>query len=336
MKEFELTLLTSGQIWGNSKEKQLDVLKKYGTKTAATDLVILTGAFMTDDRDITRNYSYEEITARVLDDSSLFGRTCKVYTQKINSKGYEIIDYLGNRKIDENSRTIAIRPVLILQNIGDEILNKATKGYNEVLEVDLGEYPQTVVNKDESEKLNLAYQNGLMKKTEKTYRIDPRGYENDWGNAYGPILEIQEYDEYEYQGEKYIHITVNHFCSKCLSSGEQRLFERTFWVKVEPVKWLLDLKNKILVSKKALIAGVAMNVLYKNYDFSKTNIKTFLDNYMFHDIFDTPSKRIDEKITEVDLEISKLKELREYLVGLQQENINEPRLVLNPKNNSAK
>lgn len=39
MNNQELTLLSVEQIWGNS---QLEVLKKYGTKIAATDLCILT------------------------------------------------------------------------------------------------------------------------------------------------------------------------------------------------------------------------------------------------------------------------------------------------------
>ena len=39
---FELTLLSEGQIWGNDKERQLDVIRKYGIKAAITDLCILT------------------------------------------------------------------------------------------------------------------------------------------------------------------------------------------------------------------------------------------------------------------------------------------------------
>lgn len=42
-KDFELTLLSEGQIWENRIVSQLEVIRKYGTKAAITDLCILTG-----------------------------------------------------------------------------------------------------------------------------------------------------------------------------------------------------------------------------------------------------------------------------------------------------
>ena len=45
-KNFELTLLSDGQIWGNSNEPQLEVISKYGTNAAITDLCILTGGYL--------------------------------------------------------------------------------------------------------------------------------------------------------------------------------------------------------------------------------------------------------------------------------------------------
>ena len=60
-KDFELTLLSEGQIWGNNKERQLDVISKYGTKAAITDLCILTGSYLCENT--------------IDEDSSLKGRT---------------------------------------------------------------------------------------------------------------------------------------------------------------------------------------------------------------------------------------------------------------------
>ena len=45
MNSQDLTLLSEGQIWGNSNESQLEVIRKYGTKSAITDLVVLTGGY---------------------------------------------------------------------------------------------------------------------------------------------------------------------------------------------------------------------------------------------------------------------------------------------------
>ena len=43
MNSKDLTLLSEGQIWGNSSEPQLEVIRKYGTKAAITDLCVLAG-----------------------------------------------------------------------------------------------------------------------------------------------------------------------------------------------------------------------------------------------------------------------------------------------------
>ena len=63
----ELTLLSDGQIWGNDNESQLEVMKKYGTKAAITDLSVLTGSYLSD-------YCIDE-------DSSLKGRTSWFWTK---------------------------------------------------------------------------------------------------------------------------------------------------------------------------------------------------------------------------------------------------------------
>ena len=44
----ELTLLSEQEVWGVNGGRQLDVLEKYGTKSAITDLVILTGGYCED------------------------------------------------------------------------------------------------------------------------------------------------------------------------------------------------------------------------------------------------------------------------------------------------
>ena len=49
MNNQDLTLLSEGQIWGNDKESQLEVMRKYGTKAAISDLCVLTGSFLCED-----------------------------------------------------------------------------------------------------------------------------------------------------------------------------------------------------------------------------------------------------------------------------------------------
>ena len=72
----ELTLLSEQEVWGVNGGRQLDVLEKYGTRSAITDLVILTGGYCED------SCSY-----MALDDNSLKGRTGWVYTRSSDGDG---------------------------------------------------------------------------------------------------------------------------------------------------------------------------------------------------------------------------------------------------------
>ena len=65
MNSQDLTLLTEGQIWGNSNESQLEVIRKYGTKAAIT-----TGSYLCKDTD----YNIDE-------DRALTGRTSWFWTR---------------------------------------------------------------------------------------------------------------------------------------------------------------------------------------------------------------------------------------------------------------
>ena len=57
MNSQDLTLLSEGQIWGNDSESQLEVIRKYGTKAAITDLCVLTGSYVYE----TIDYNVKEI-----------------------------------------------------------------------------------------------------------------------------------------------------------------------------------------------------------------------------------------------------------------------------------
>ena len=73
MNSQNLTLLSEGQIWGNSSEPQLEVIRKYGIKAAITDLCVLTGSYLCEDTD----YNIDE-------DKSLTGRTGWCWTRSDN------------------------------------------------------------------------------------------------------------------------------------------------------------------------------------------------------------------------------------------------------------
>ena len=99
----DLTLLSEGQIWGNSNESQLEVIRKYGKEAAITDLCVLTGC---------RVYN-----GTIVEDNSLTGRTGSFWTRSVDSVDffhdvYTVSKYGNKSLMDSNSCDNAVRPVL--------------------------------------------------------------------------------------------------------------------------------------------------------------------------------------------------------------------------------
>ena len=134
MNSQNLTLLSGGQIWGNS---QLDVIRKYGTKAAITDLCVLTGGYLCEDTD----YNIDE-------DRSLTGRTGLFWTRSddghndvhaVNWYGLKVGGY-------RYTRNGAVRPVLQSSVIFSQISPNRVRGYNGTEEVEYGQYPQNAAD----------------------------------------------------------------------------------------------------------------------------------------------------------------------------------------------
>lgn len=89
MNNQNLTLLSEGQIWGNSSENQLEVLRKYGTKAAISDLCVLTGSYLCEDTD------YNVSDSRL---NNLKGRTSWFWTRSDdNDNDVRAVDKDGDR-----------------------------------------------------------------------------------------------------------------------------------------------------------------------------------------------------------------------------------------------
>ena len=302
-----LTILTADQVNEFSEKTQLEVLKKYGMAAAATDLCILRGG-------IIQRYDHLGKTNYIKDDQSPKGITCEYWTKTDLDEGdyaktvteapYSTTLFTSNYR-----RYVGIRPVLQSPEVFDYVSSKRTKGYNETEEVEYGEYPQYAVDKELQEVLENEYHKG-MKKTGKSYTFDAMNCRNN-NDKFRPTT----YEEYEYQGKKYIRVVPNIFFygyedsidlsngdvyhptsllkglrNLDLSKGESfhnnKYCKSYAWVEVEPVTWLIDDKTKLLISKKVLLSGIRFNDKNAGYDgdFSKTELKEYLDNYMLHDL----------------------------------------------------
>ena len=274
MKEHDLTLLSEGQIWGNSSESQLEVIRKYGTKAIITDLCILTGS-----------YIWKET---IVEDLSSTVRTSWFWTRSDDgSRDVVVVFRRGYRSFcSRYARYGAVRPALQSSVIFSQIFPNRVRGYNGIEEVEYGEYPQNAADSRMQNILESEYNRG-MNKTGRSYTFDSVRYD-DYDTGFIPVT----YEEYEYQGKKYIRIKANSDFDGTkfkLSNGVKYRDGDYVWVEVSPVKWLIDDKTGILISKKGLVSGIRFLNKSTNYkgDFSKTEMKEYLDRYMSKELFQT-------------------------------------------------
>lgn len=274
----ELTLLSEQEVWGVNGGRQLDVLEKYGTRSAITDLVILTGGYCED------SCSY-----MAPDDNSLKGRTGWVYTRSSAGDGdVRGVTKDGSRSIRYRcERNGAVRPALLSSFIFSQISPNRVRGYNGTEEVEYGEYPQYAPDSDVQRRLENEYQRGNLRQTGRDYTFDKTEYD-DYSQYFQPVT----YEEYDYNGKKYIRIRANSDYgsnSFKLSNGESYRNGDYVWVEVSPVKWLVDDKTQTLVSKRGLLAGIRFHTDDKSYngDFSTTDMKEYLDKHMLRDLTQT-------------------------------------------------
>ncbi len=252
--ENEITLLTKEQV------ENLDILKKYGKEAEETD-------FYKSQRGL-----------------GIAGKGFYWTKTPDSDNSYDVF-YVGsggdvNYDYADDS-SYGVRPVIPLSQIyqSKEGFNISKSNGIEVIEY--GEYPQTVVDEKIEKKLENLYQNGKLKETKKRYTSMLK-------------RKKEKYQEYKYQNNKYIRVKeANIYNAYEFVNGRKAIKGETYWLKVEPIEWLMDKNAKIAIAKNAL---TTMPFSYRgNNNYEKSNIKVFLEKYFINEI--DPSKSMDmEKI----------------------------------------
>lgn len=265
----------------------LEVIKKRGTKAAITDFSILLGGRVDSDSD------YWHIDM----DDSLAGRT-GFYWTKTNSGDYyaHAVSVSGNGSVPNVMRRDGgARPALPFSSI-DKIHTNGVSGKLEndrdgVKYVYYGYYPQTAASKSMQLELELQFENDKLKSTHNGYTTDSRKYDE-----YDEKFKAQRHEEYEYKGKRYIRVKAN----SCfdgnyfkLSNGKSYRNGDYVWVEVEPIKWLVSERDRLMLADKVVFAGVQFKHGgdYHTKDFEKTDIKKFIDDCWSKDIEQVRSKR---------------------------------------------
>ena len=259
------TFLTDEQIFGNN---QLDIISRYGTKCAITDFSILLGGYVSSD-----DYTSEGNTRK--------DRTGWWWTKTPYNNNAHLVLTNGNRDwYTVRSRNGGARPALPYSSI-QSISSNGVRGASGIKEIEYGEYPQTIVDENYSRELERAYNNGSLRTTGKNYTTDSVRYQD-----YDTNFRARAHTEYEYNGSKYIRFVGDSNCDgEVLSDGRTIQSGNTYWVRVEPITWLVDERANIALSKKLIFSGVQFKNRrdYKG-DFDRTDIKQFIDNYFSKEI----------------------------------------------------
>lgn len=285
------TFLTDEQIFGNN---QLDIISKYGTKCAITDFSILLGGYVSSNYYTSEGNTRKDRTGWWWTKSSDGDNDACI----VSEDSYSHWDYV-------NKRNGGARPALPYSSI-QSITSNGVRGANGIKEIEYGEYPQTIVDENYSRELERAYNNGSLRTTGKNYTTDSVRYQD-----IDTSFRARTHTEYEYNGSKYIRFVGDSNCDgEVLSDGRTIQSGNTYWVRVEPITWLVDERANIALSKKLIFSGVQ----FKNRrdyqgDFDRTDIKQFIDNYFSKDILTTKTQNNILDLSNIDLSLLEEKQI---------------------------
>ncbi len=297
LENLQVSLLTHNQV---KKKTMLRVLKNYGLICDATHLAklldIKTYENPNNSSVDTNNYAAYSLRYSKEDDGTLgvfpFGGITFIY----------------------DSHKIGIRPVITFDNfysvvkdakiIVDHILDK-----NDVLEVELGEYPQYVLPSGWQKELERAYQSGKMSKTSQKFSLPSKSRYTS--------LECTNFEVYEYGGLKYVRY-VNELGNYInFSRNYPESFKgEVLWMRVDLLKWLVDMETKTLISKHIILGNVPYYDDMQPESFEETRMNDFLNNVFLRDAF--PHQKLKKDI-EAEENKSKTEKLLDEIYSLLKE-----------------
>lgn len=303
----DFTFLTKDQIW-DDWDDALDVMKRYGTKAALTDLTVILGGYISNG-----NYESNGHTSEGDPSGDWWSQSARDNPFGTGSDVFCVDSYGGCPMTNPQYRNVSARPALSPSE-ASKISPSITRTINGISVAEYGEYPQTVVDKRTSKKLEKLHKSKSLSQTGKNYTFDSVGLCD-----YDTSFKAKSYQEYEMDGKRYIRIPGRPTNGdNVLSTGEQVKAGKPYWVEVQPIEWLID-KGGTMVAKKCLFAGIQFDTK-SAYNFPRTFMKHYLDTYFAKEI--EPSERVADRVenkkeaeTLKKLITSKLSSLRAFLKG---------------------
>ena len=280
----DFKFLTNQHFWGKNK---LSIFDKTGFDALMTDFSILGGAYYYNGKrakDIRFGYIESESYG------CYWGMdTERVFHQEPTSIGCvkDILNIDSCKRISDyytsDRRYIGARPTISYSSISDYASNGHVNEEG-IFEIEYGEYPQQVASDELQEQLNKEFEAGNLELSGKTYTTDSIELKNCSQKFKPQILE-----EYVINNKKYIRVKADLCEIYCrvymFSNGKIYANGDYVWVEVQPIKWLVDEKENLAISKYILYAGVQFKYgRHYNGDFKRTDQKFFLDNFFSKEI----------------------------------------------------
>ena len=305
----------------------------------------------------------DEYSAEVTDFAILSGVFYAEKDTPTIKKGHAFYWYRDNNRIclsngqrlDCSYRCVGYRPALMFSSNSSIPTNGgsgAPKRKNDwFLEGQYGFYPQKAASLKMQEILEQNYIAGSLKKTRREYTTNSRD-PNDFHKEFSP----KHYAEYEFivgtEKKRYVRVEANPYDEEFkLSNGGTYKRGDPVWVEVLPVDWLINEKQKIMVTDKIIISGIEFS-RDNNTPFNETTIKRFLDTYLSKELEQSreiekthePSQGMTETVTNQSLKranTSKMSSqdreaLRSKLESLTYEELEQGRETLKKRNNAKR
>lgn len=223
----------------------LDIFKYYGLQAEITDFANNTSC-----------------VPDFKDNNKIYGMWITKIKEEENNNILYVINQSGTVSTESlYIKDAGIRPVIDYSLIKkDSIVIKEVN--KDIFEIEYGYYPRNYVSKKENKKLLKKLKKELMQKTGNSYVLDQNNKD---------VFIPHPFFEYIFEGKKYI-ILNNYFTNY-----------KPFFIEVEPLRWIVDKKNNIAITKEIVFSNVKYNDKNED-DFTKTHIYKFLNTYFAKDI----------------------------------------------------
>ncbi len=255
-----ITLPRAEQLWGN---KALDVIKKYGTKAAQTELCLLLGGYT--------GFNLEQIND---------GPTTNYWTSSCSNKGIWTVFHHGFKSAElSHNRMPTIRPILTPSFTAhihpDNVIMQPLPNGETIETVTYGMHPQTTASALISQELERDFKIGQLQTSGASYTFD------SWSTSYEDkykSFKPQSYPVYQKNDTYYVRVIGEIDRCFLLFNGKEVRKGKNYWVRVEPIEWLKD-PTGAFIAKKSLSSGIRF-----------TEIQHYLNTYFIKEMMQCMDK----------------------------------------------